>query len=81
MNDKLESNFLNQYKTIKVIKENDNRKISIIQIKNKLYILKESKSFKNIDAQLLRNEAKALTKLRNYEYIPKIIYYKFDKNN
>lgn len=80
MNDKLESKFLKEYKTLKVIKENENIIISIIQIKNKLYFLKESKSFKNIDAQLLRNEAKALTKLRNCKYIPRIIYYKFDKN-
>lgn len=80
MNNELESKFLNEYKTLKVIKENENITISIIQIKNKPYFLKESKSFKNIDTQLLRNEAKALTKLISYKYIPQILYYKFDKD-
>lgn len=80
MNNELESKFLNEYKTLRIIKETEKQKINIIQIRNKVLVLKESKSFKSIETQMLRNEAKALTKLRDCKYIPQIVYYKFDKD-
>lgn len=70
------------YKIIKILKtSNGNNEISIIQIKDKKYILKKADSSDMAVVNMLKNETNILYKLRNFDIAPKLYHYCFNEQN
>ena len=68
------------YKVIKKINHissNTNNSISIIQIKNEQYILKQANSKKIAFVNMLKNEANILCRLNGHDIAPQLYYYHF----